>query len=71
MNNITVNKQQWLSKLMNMQYTVVSMVDYKQKIAYICITPRVKTGGTVTVYINNKDYNGAIKIIILSDLQHL
>ncbi len=43
-------------------------MDRKQKISYIYITPRVNTGGIITVYVNNKDYNGAFKITILSDL---
>ncbi len=69
MNNMTVNKQQWLNRLKNMQYTLVVRMDQKQKIAYIYITLRVKTGGVITLHVNNKDYDGAIKIIILSDLQ--
>ncbi len=52
-----------------MQYTLVVRMDQKQKITHIYITPRVKTGGIITVHVNNKDYDGAIKIPILSDIQ--
>ncbi len=65
-----INKQQWLSRLNNMQYTLVVRMDQKEKIAYIYITPRVKTGGTITIDVHNQNYDGAIKIVILSDIQH-